>query len=204
MAAGKKAPFPLPPVEAWSLPDSYGDTRIVAMVRDPWWIYAYWEIQPAKIDEVRRKVGDGAWRTVRSVLRVHDVTGVTFDGTNARRFHDITIEGGASAWYVEVGVPGRSWCVEIGILTADGRFFVLARSNVVTTPRDTVSPVIDEEWMVQDEVFQKLAGVAGTLRPGASTNLAELMRKRMIARMSSEGLTSLTSPVRRAAGSKQP
>jgi hypothetical protein len=182
--------------ESWSLPGGYGDTRIIALVRDPRCIHAYWEVAPARIREVRQRLGEGVWASARSVLRVHDVTGIVFDGLNSHSFRDVELTGGAGSWYLDVGIPDRSWCVEIGIRTADGRFFLLARSNIVTTPRDSVSPVLDEEWMVQDEVFEKLAGVAGGLKPGASTDLSKAMRARLMDSLSSGRWSSATSPTR--------
>ena len=32
--------------ESFQIPTGYGDHRIVLMVKDPWWVYAYWEVQP--------------------------------------------------------------------------------------------------------------------------------------------------------------
>ena len=47
--------------------------------------------------------------------------------------------------------PPRSYRVDVGYLSKSGRFYVLARSNVVTTPRAGVSDVIDENWADLDE-----------------------------------------------------
>ena len=46
-----EAPVQLPPAPQLyvqpqrELPDDYGDNQIYLLVRDPYWIYAYWEIQ---------------------------------------------------------------------------------------------------------------------------------------------------------------
>lgn len=144
-----------PPASEISFPAGYGDDRIVIMVRDPYWIYAYWEITPGKHDEARKKLGP-KFNGSKYIIRVYDVTDVDFNGANAWRFFDIDVGGGANNWYVNVGQPNRSWCVEIGYRAADGTFLALARSNVVTTPRDSVSDIIDEEWMTTDydEIYQ--------------------------------------------------
>ncbi|MCM8781974.1 MAG: DUF4912 domain-containing protein, partial [Candidatus Omnitrophica bacterium] len=34
--------------EEFRFPAGYGDNRIVIMVRDPWWVFAYWEITSEK------------------------------------------------------------------------------------------------------------------------------------------------------------
>lgn len=144
-----------PPANEISFPAGYGDDRIVIMVRDPYWVYAYWEMTPGKHQEARKKLGS-KFQGSKFILRVYDVTEVDFNGANAWRFFDIEIHGGANNWYINVGQPNRSWCTEIGYRCADGTFLALARSNIVTTPRDSVSDVIDEEWMTTDydEIFQ--------------------------------------------------
>src|SRR5207244_3320958 len=54
---------------------------------------------------------------------------------------------GADRWYLNVGRPAASFCVEIGLATPGGRFLPLARSNVVTTPRATPSPDTTVRWV---------------------------------------------------------
>ena len=49
---------------------------------------------------------------------------------------------------MDVGNPPRSYRVDIGYLARSGRFYVMARSNVVNTPRAGVSDVLDENWAV--------------------------------------------------------
>ena len=55
----------------FELPQGYGDNRIVIMVRDPYWIYTYWEVNQKRINEIRTEFGpkfDGA----KMILRVYD------------------------------------------------------------------------------------------------------------------------------------
>ncbi|MBI5043694.1 MAG: DUF4912 domain-containing protein, partial [Nitrospirae bacterium] len=62
----------------------------------------------------------------------------------------------------------------------DGRFLTLVRSNTVTMPRDTVSDVVDEEWMLLEEEFMKLFAISGGYGIGLSTlEIKELIKKRM-------------------------
>ena len=41
----------------FELPQGYNDNRIVLMVRDPYWIYTYWEISGEKAIEAGSKIG---------------------------------------------------------------------------------------------------------------------------------------------------
>ena len=59
---------------------------------------------------------------------------------------DIEIHGGCNNWYIEVAQPPKSYRVDIGYVSKRGQFYVLARSNVVCTPKAGVSDTIDENW----------------------------------------------------------
>ena len=146
----------------------YGDDRIVLMVKDPWWLYAYWEVQPRTERAARGQLLPQEVPGLQSVLRIHDVTGVDFPAQPSNSSFDISLSGLATNWYIQTGRPGRSFVVELGLLANSGRFILLVRSNRVTTPAFGPSEVLDEAWMIDDELFWKLFGAAAGLGAGAS------------------------------------
>ena len=148
------APHP-PPSSIPELPDGYGDNRIVLMVRDPLWIFAYWEIRKDVLNGVLNTLGPLAHRS-KAVIRLYDVTDIIFNGNNAHRHFDTDVTLESKNWYLYVGLPDRVFCAEIGILTANGTFRILARSNTVRTPRAAISDVIDEKWMSIDSLYEKV------------------------------------------------
>ncbi|MFH1312719.1 MAG: DUF4912 domain-containing protein [Candidatus Eisenbacteria bacterium] len=173
--AVKAPPEPMP--EPHELPPAYGGDRIVLLVRDPYWLHVYWEISRDTLLNAKKILRE-EWETARSVLRVYDVTGVDFDGNNAESFFDIEIDGGANNWYVNTGVPNRTYCIEIGLLSKSGKFVMLARSNKATTPRDAPSDVSDEEWMIPDWQFEQIYALSGGFSVGTgSAELKEMMEK---------------------------
>lgn len=162
----------LPPPERFrefTIPLGYGDNRIVLMVRDPWWLYAYWEIQRPKEEEIRNTIKLKGFDNPKSILRIYDVTDIDFNGSNAHGFFDIELKGLANNWYIEVRKPNCSWMADIGLLTPSGDFFLLARSNCVRTPRFGMSEVTDEEWFCPAEDYWKMFGVAGGGKLGQSS-----------------------------------
>jgi hypothetical protein len=174
-------------------PHSYGRNFIHLMVRDPYFLYTYWEILQDVEKKALAELG-GDWSHVKSVLRVYDTT----DKSKAPSFFDIPLQNMATCWYVEAQ-PNHSYFIEIGLLHSSGRFIVLARSNEVTTPRDGMSDVIDEEWMGID--FDRMYALSGGFGVGKSSlELKELMKKRLIQAVSSG--SGGASPVRRAQGRK--
>jgi hypothetical protein len=128
------------------LPPTYGRDRIVFLPRDPWWAFTYWEITPTSRVRALRALGaDGEGAS--EVLRVYDVTFLTFTGDNAWLSVDVELPPGTDHRYLELGRPGASFCVEIGLRTRSGRFLPLARSNVITTPRSFPSPDTTARWV---------------------------------------------------------
>lgn len=188
----------------YELPPGYGDTRIVAMVRDPYWIHTYWEVTEPAIAGLRRELGPSAWEASRMILRVYDISGlnaeeaaaVSFNPSLAARYFDIVINPYTNNWYIDVGAPNRSYCIDLGILTQDGRFIRLARSNPVTTPRAGLSEIIDEEWLTLDEIY------GFTLRRGygfgqSSIELMQPLARRLAREMGSGAVSSISSWGRR-------
>jgi len=184
-------------------PPGYGDNRIVILVRDPWWIFSYWEIRKDKEEEAVRKIESSGDNAVKSVLRVYDVTDVNFNGKNAHSYFDIDLRGLATNWYINVGKPDRAWIVDIGIVTKKGEFYVLARSNVVKTPRFGMSDQLDAEWMMPEEEYWKMFSLSGGFGVGkGSLEVRELIKKRLEEQISSGGISSGASFFRKPAERK--
>lgn len=131
--------------EGFEYPETYGETTIVLMVRDPYWLYAYWELAPGIETELAGRIGRETLRKSRVVLRVYDVT--AGDPDHAVSHHDIDVAPGTRNWYINVMRVERDYCVDLGVITPDGEFVVVARSNRVSLPPVGPSDVIDEEWV---------------------------------------------------------
>ena len=168
--AGMPALAASTPEERYSLPSGYGDTRIVLMVKDPWWLYAYWEVQPQMERAVRHQLTPEEVIGLQTVLRVYDVTELAFPDHPAHRWFDIPLSGLAMNWYIHTNAPNRSFIVDVGLLTRSGRFLLLARSNRVTTPRVGPSEIVDEAWAIDDETFWRLFGAAAVGTSSSPSN----------------------------------
>jgi len=130
------------PEERYQLPSRYGVDRLVLLARDPYWLYAYWEITHQKYAEMRDK-HLREWDLSRPLLRLSDITpGVPQE----QRHLDIYITEEADNWYINVGRPRHTLFAEIGRLLPHSVFIPLVRSNAVTLPPDSVSEEISEEW----------------------------------------------------------
>lgn len=151
---------PLPrPAEIHELPWRYGESRIVALARDPYWLFVYWEVSEATKAEIRSRFGPNAWEESQPVLRVYDISNVYF--YDSRKAQEIMINDYANNWYINTGEPGRTYCVELGRLRPDGTYIFIARSNLVSMPRDRISEVIDYEWLLPLEYEKIIYGGGG-------------------------------------------
>jgi len=128
------------------IPWSYGTDRVAAMVVDPDRLYVYWEVTDDAIAKARAGLGPGG-RDAWLDLRIYDVTGRLFDGTNANGYVDQRVERTDRQWFFQVGRPTSSVCVEVGMRSREGYFVRMARSGRADFPRRDPSPVRDVEWL---------------------------------------------------------
>ena len=149
--------------------------RLVVMVRDPYWLHAYWELAPRSVERAQSAMGQH-WHTTRPVLRVFHLSS---DGT-AELHREIPIHGGVNHWYVDVHNPPQQFRMEIGYLAASGHFYCLARSNAVTTPPAGTSDSVDENWVDIDENADRIFAMSGGYsHRGTSLELQELLEERL-------------------------
>jgi len=131
---------------ARSIPWGYGRDKVAAMAIDPERLYVYWEVTDEAIARARSELGasgDDAWLD----LRVHDVTGLVFDGGNAHHVVDVGVGRGDRQWFLQIGRPTSEVIVEVGLLARDGRFAKVARSHRVEFPRREPAPPAAPEWL---------------------------------------------------------
>lgn len=134
--------------EGFEYPRSYGENTISLMVRDPYWLFVYWELAPDLRADLASRLGEDTLAKSRLVLRVYDVTDT--DPDHPVSFHDIDVAPGARNWYINVMRVERDYCVDLGLITPDGSFIVIARSNRISLPPVGPSDIIDEEWVTLD------------------------------------------------------
>lgn len=149
--------------------------RLVVMVRDPYWLHAYWELSQRSVDRAQAALGQ-RWHSARPVLRLYRSHG------EAAALHerDIPIHGGVRNWYVDVQDPPADYRLEIGYLADDSYFYCLARSNEVSTPPAGTSDALDENWTAVAEDADRIFAMSGGYSPqGASRELQELLEQRL-------------------------
>jgi len=153
--------------------------RLVVMVRDPFWLHAYWELDRRSINRARVAMNQH-WHASRPILRLFQVLreGAIVSARKIER--DIEIHGGVNNWYIDVRDPPMTFQLEIGYLAAAGRFFGLARSNVVTTPEAGKENTFDKNWSEVAKDFERIFSLSGGYsEPENRGDLKEVFEERL-------------------------
>lgn len=116
------------------LPEHYGDDKLVAMVRDPSWVFLYWELEGPGGREALSLTG----RTENWALKVF----CTLDNTS----YLVTVQVRARNWYLQVS-PARRYHFELGYFGSGGNFTPVVSSREVETPRAGPSEDLSKTWV---------------------------------------------------------
>ncbi|NLW55184.1 MAG: DUF4912 domain-containing protein [Firmicutes bacterium] len=177
--------------KVYELPPYYNETNIALLVRDPYWLYTYWDLDAEIKAQLIKDYGN--WDHVPLSLRVR---GEQESGGSQPEFFNVPVSTQTNNWYINVQ-PNRKYAVDLGYYSPAGEFVSLASSNTVTTPRDCISEVIDEEWMIIEEDFRRLYRLAGGDPTAGSVELVESLLKRLEREMGSAAVSSISSPTGR-------
>lgn len=151
--------------------------RLVVMVRDSYWLHAYWELTRASIERAKVSLGQ-YWHAAKPILRLHEVRNGTTTATARSQVRDIDIHGGVNNWYVDVNDPPKSFQMEIGYLVMEDRFISLARSNIVQTEAPKLTGV-DGNWLGVEEDYDRIFALSGGYEDNADSNLKEVFEERL-------------------------
>lgn len=139
------------------LPFSYGETRFVLLVRDPYWAFGYWDFAGETWNGVQRRLAEDS--SLKPMIRIHDL--------DAKRSYPLLVSLEAKNWYLHLGTPDHRYVAELGLGDGRQRFYLIARSNEVRTPRDSPSDTVDPEWSDRD--FEEIYRLSGGGRIGLSS-----------------------------------
>lgn len=162
--------------------------RIVLLVRDPFWLHACWEVSRQNVQRAKAAMAEH-WHTARPILRLYEVESSGTTSTVECAVRDIPIHGGVSNWYIDVDRPPRSYRVDIGYVADNDKFFSLARSHSVTTPKPGSSDDIDKNWTAVAEDYEKIYAMSGGNSEQDAGELRELFEERLRRPMGSPVVT---------------
>ena len=133
--------------------------RIVLVVRDAFWMQAYWEITRATVQ--RAKVAmTGFWHSAKPVLRLLEITSDGNTNSVENVVEEIEIHSGVNNWYVSTNQPGSHYRIAIGYAVPDGKFHLIAKSNQVHPPANN-RDAADDHWTDITNDVEKYYSLSG-------------------------------------------
>jgi uncharacterized protein len=121
------------------LPESYNETRVVLMLRDPSWAYAYWDL--AKADRTRFERSD---EFEGLLLRVYNMDEPDTPLSKARARFEIPVTLLDNRWYFNL--PDQETLYRIALVALErGKEERLSASNTITVPRGMLADDTVEE-----------------------------------------------------------
>jgi len=112
----------------YPLPDRYNETRIVALLRDPLWAFAYWDLSDSDVEPLQNSPDFD-----ELLLRVHEAPADLSRAAENGRYFDIPVKLSDSSWYINLPNPGERYWIEL-CWSDGGKEHILCRSNSVRSP----------------------------------------------------------------------
>jgi hypothetical protein len=125
--ASGATPVKIPPIlyegdEPATLPELRGSGQVQLMARDPYCIYAHWDLSAARQRQLNARSADH-----HLIVRVH--------GSGAPAF-EAHVHPESRHWFLHVARANTEYAAELGYHRPDGRWVRISRSDPVRTPPD--------------------------------------------------------------------
>lgn len=128
------------PEDRWTLPETYDETGVSLILRDPNWAFVYWDVKASAYEELQAEYGFKGL-----ILRVFesDKPHLTTQDDNA--FFTIGLETPYGSQYINLPEQGKYYMVELRGQILEKETRLLARSKFIYAPLDHPSYVISSE-----------------------------------------------------------
>ncbi len=134
---------PLWMLDLEELPETYGLDECEVLYKDPFTVFAYWEVTDHGMSGARAQLGPSA-ESAKLVLRLF--TTVAQASGVERHLQDVELPWNHGRRYLQSPRPGAHLRIAVGLLSQEGYFAPIAHSSLVRVPSADPSegPV---EWM---------------------------------------------------------
>lgn len=140
--------------------------RIILVVRDAFWLQAYWEVTRSSVQRAQAAFS-GNWHNAQPVLRLVRINNKGNTNAVEETVQEIKIHGGISNWFINVEQQSDQYRVMIGYVCKEsGKFHLIAKSNEVVMPKPSESA--DFTWNDITNDAQRYYALSG----GNDPNLA--------------------------------
>ena len=150
--------------------------RLIVIVRDSFWLQAYWEITKASVDRARVAIG-AQWHLAKPVLRITKVVSNGRTSSSEQKLQDIEIHSGVSNWYFQNPAPGATLRLSIGYAVGQDKFHLIAKSNQVTPAKNSKNQR-DENWTDITNDVERYFALSGGLDETVTAELQHVMEEK--------------------------
>jgi len=130
------------------LPLRYNETSATLLLRDPSWVFCFWDLEDKKADEIRNTPGFQGL-----VLRVVELNSKHYEKDNILDYFDIPIKFSDYRRYVNLPSEDTWYCVEIRALVEEQDYLII-RSNIIETTREYITAPHDNRNSHSDELIR--------------------------------------------------
>jgi len=113
--------------------------KVVSQVIDSDWLQVEWSFCQSTLDRAHAALGI-EWHQATPCIRLFDVTGDEQEIETKIRVDQVPISGHTNRWYIPIPQPDREYKLQIGLVTPNNRFFVLAQTRKIRVPTGSVQP----------------------------------------------------------------
>jgi uncharacterized protein len=121
------------------MPTEIQKNEVFLIYSSPTRIFCYWEIDKSWYVRLLKSFDLHQESNLPKVLRLYDITSISFNGHNQHHYFDSYIPETVQEWFLSGLKENRTYCVDLGIKLPSGKFIALSRSNVIHTPRTSFS-----------------------------------------------------------------
>jgi hypothetical protein len=129
----------------YCIPDRYNETKIMLILRDPLWAFAYWDIKDTDIEDLKSR-----FSVFELILRVHESREALLSDVEFEDSFDIPVSLTDSRWYLNLPRTGSSYHVEL-IGKHRKKESVLCSSNKIHSPRATIAGPLEKATVLDSK-----------------------------------------------------
>ncbi|MBL7006377.1 MAG: DUF4912 domain-containing protein [Spirochaetia bacterium] len=111
------------------IPEHYPKTYIQLLLRDPYWAYAYWDINQFDLKTLLTKTPEPEF-----FLRVYEMESKTTEVEDSLSSFEIPVKAEDSSWYINLPTPGRWYQVDLVYFIGAENEELLCRSHMIESP----------------------------------------------------------------------
>jgi hypothetical protein len=114
------------------------NTHIIFAARDPHTLYIYWEVPVTIRIDFMSKYGEDAWNNSTFAIKIINVT--------KNESYYIKIHNFSDNMYISSIDESSTYFSEIGRMGSDGIFISMGKSNLITTPSESLSNAVTSDF----------------------------------------------------------